>query len=289
MNIYENTDNDKSVYYTTTKPLEYIRKIVKDTIPKQLHIFFIKLTQISPTLLTSGTHEANWITTLNTKLNAIPQRIRTYTQNMLLNVLDLTNMDITGAILDMPVSSTPYYVDDTTSITDSSQIISSNYWKNNLLDGVIVKKLNSNTPIKNIKIIRQECPHCINYDSPLGYLKMPIDTEGKIGDLVIYNDTSPYVLQTLYSGLSEFIKTNTTCKYILGFLHPEQFLLYDLYVNILGFSDVGIPLDLDFHCVCIETDRLKKILKNMLSLIPTKTTKITKKTRKVNTKTLKAK
>jgi hypothetical protein len=131
---------------------------------------------------------------------------------------------------------------------------------------VYLKTLKNN--VKNKKVISELCPECLNFDSPLiKYMSLNKDSpKYSVGDIILYDDKRPYIIQTFYEGLRNYQSINKDTKYAVALLTPSDFMLYELYINFLGFYDMGVMLG-NYSVVGVEINSFLKLLRSMLNLI----------------------
>ena len=259
--IYETNDifitqhsyNGEDLVFTTeTTVSPYISAILSVRLPTKITVAEVT---ISPNLI----YNTNTIYSdkLVDRINRINKNIQTKLQK---SILAYGEPHICSIYIKNMTNTPGYYLDTPKSLsTTYTSILSSAYWKHYLKPNVRIATF-KNTLI-NEHIIHKKCPTCITQNGPLvdglhQYTK---------GDLRLYPEGKPYLLQTLYTGLNKYRKEyNTDVKYVLVLLTTSDFMLYEMYVNFLGFIDLGIVLDTRYNVICIEYPRILSILKQML-------------------------
>jgi hypothetical protein len=227
-----------SMYKTETSPSQYASSLFEN-LPKEITVFQMN---ISPGLV--DTLNIDKLNRLQTILKKVPVRDRTFIQSTIINA---SNNEICSLTI------LPDNLDEVVSLSKSQ--------KYKLKPNVYKKTLKNNK--KNKKFIHETCSQCINFGS---LLKKYMPKQYSVGDIMLYDSNRPYILQTIYSGLNNYQLRYTTIKYVLALLNPKEFMLYELYINFLGFSDMGVMVN-DNYVVGVEIKRLLKLLNNMLELL----------------------
>ena len=250
--ITQSSTNDQDlIFKTETIVSPYVSAILEVNLPKKIMVAEIT---ISPDL-NYNTNRINY-NILVDSVTKISKNIQTKLQKSIIR----SNNQICSIYITKPNTNRSYYIDNTNgTVRDTTNILSSEYWKSHLKSNVRMATF-KNTPI-NQNIIHKKCPTCIPSNSPLLTYG---DSKLSIGDMMLYSDDKPYLLQTLYVGLEKYIQYYSNAKYVLVLLTTSDFMLYELYVNFLGFIDLDVVLENTYQVLCIEYTRILSILKKML-------------------------